>query len=345
MKKIIINAITLLLVICLISSAGFAAEKKLAQSGFQFLSVVSDAKASALAEAMTSLSIGSSALFFNPAGMASMNNFLDFTASHNQWIADIKHSTFSLAVNPAKGHYGVFGLSLQTVDYGDFYGTRVDKAVPKGYVDTKVFSLDATAVGFGYAKQLTDKFSVGAQIRWVNQDLGETLIPDYVAAIDSLGHTVVDTTTRATSTDMTPLAYDFGTQYKPGFHSLVFGMSVRNFSKELEYVEEGFQLPLVFSLGISMDVLDLMGNKLTNQSLYVTVDASHYRSHPEQIKIGLDYCLMNKLSLRCGYISNNDETGFSYGVGAAYAGLAFDYSYTPFGIFDNVQRMTVRFSL
>jgi TM2 domain-containing membrane protein YozV len=57
MKKIIIIAITLLLILCLISVVTFAAEKKLAQSGFQFLSVVSDAKASAMADAMTSLSI------------------------------------------------------------------------------------------------------------------------------------------------------------------------------------------------------------------------------------------------------------------------------------------------
>ena len=345
MKKISICAITVLLAMCLLNGAGFAAEKKLAQSGFQFLSVVSDARASAIAEAMTSLSGGSSSLFFNPAGMASMNSLIDFTASLNRWIADINHSAFSLALNPAKGRYGVFGLSLQTVDYGDFYGTRVDQTVPQGYVDTEVFSLDATAVGFGYAQQVTDKFSVGAQIRWVNQDLGKTLIPAYVTVIDTLGNTVVDTTSRATSTDMTPLAFDFGTQFKPGFHSLVFGMSVRNFSKEIKYVEEGFQLPLVFNLGISMDVLDLMKNKPTNQSLYVAIDASHYRSHPEQIKIGLDYCLMNKLSLRYGFISNNDESGSSYGVGIALFGLAFDYAYTPFGIFDNVQRMTVRFSL
>lgn len=344
MKKIIINTISLLVVMCLLSTSGFAAEKKLAQSGFQFLSVVSDAKASAMAEAMTSLSMGSSALFFNPAGMASMNNLIDFSASQNQWIADIKHSAFSAAINPANGQYGVFGISLQTVDYGDFYGTRLDKTVSRGYVDTEVFSLDAMGIGFGYARQLTDKFSVGAQIRWVNQDLGESIIPAYATVVDSLGNTITDTTTQAISTDMTPLAYDFGTQYKPGFHSLVFGMSIRNFSKELEYVEEGFQLPLVFNLGISMDILDFMENRPDNQSLYVAIDASHYRSHPEQIKIGLDYCFMNKLSLRGGYISNNDESSFSYGVGAAYAGFAFDYAYTPFGTFDNVQRMTARFS-
>ncbi len=342
MKKLIIKSIVPLL--ALTCASGFAADKKLAQSGFQFLSVVSDAKASALAEAMTSLPMGSEALFFNPAGMASMVHFVDISASYNQWIADINHSAFSLALNPFKGQYGVFGFSLQTVDYGDFYGTRVDQSAPLGYVDTDIFSLEASAVGFGYAKVLTDRFRVGAQIRWVNQDLGETLIPIGIeSVVDTLGN-VIDDNTKLTSSDMSPLAYDFGTQYNPGFHSLVFGMSVRNFSKELKYVEEGFQLPLVFNLGISMDVMDLFENKPANQSLLVAIDASHYRSHPEQIKIGLDYCIMNRLSIRGGYISNNDEGGFSCGVGANFAGLAFDYAYTPFGIFDNVQRMTVRFS-
>ncbi|HDQ45616.1 MAG TPA: hypothetical protein ENN17_09015, partial [bacterium] len=54
-----------LLLLCV--STGFAQNKKLAQTGFQFLSVVSDARGSAMAEALTSLETGSSALFFNPA--------------------------------------------------------------------------------------------------------------------------------------------------------------------------------------------------------------------------------------------------------------------------------------
>jgi len=139
--------------------------QKLAQSGFQFLSVVSDARAAAMAEAMTSLEIGSSALFFNPAGMADMTGILDASASINQWIADIKHNSASLAIRPADGQYGVIGLSLQYVDYGDFYGTRVNLNSPQGYDDTGIFTLNALAVGVGYAKQLTDRFSVGGQVR------------------------------------------------------------------------------------------------------------------------------------------------------------------------------------
>ena len=143
-----------------------------------------------MAEAMTSLQTGSSALFFNPAGMAEMPTLLDATASINQWIADIRHSTFTLALSPAQGNYGVIGFSLQSVDYGEFYGTQVNQATPLGYDDLGTFNLSALAVGLGYAKQLTDRFSVGGQVRWVQQDLGSSLVPligqlDEVSGLDT----------------------------------------------------------------------------------------------------------------------------------------------------------------
>ena len=75
MKRTILILVAGLLIGCLLTTNGFAQKKKkLAQSSFQFLSVISDARAAAMAEAMTSLQIGSSALFFNPAGMANMQN-------------------------------------------------------------------------------------------------------------------------------------------------------------------------------------------------------------------------------------------------------------------------------
>jgi hypothetical protein len=144
---------------------------------------------------------------------------------------------------------------------------------------------------------------------------------------------------------LNPLVFDFGTQFKTGYKSLTFGMSVRNFSQEIQYVYEQFQLPLVFTLGISMDLMDLIGKVPLNQSLYMCVDASHYRDHPEQLKIALEYKVMNMLALRAGYMSNSDETnGLSYGVGISQFGLAFDYSFTPHKVFNNIQRMTARFS-
>jgi hypothetical protein len=172
----------------------------------------------------------------------------------------------------------------------------------------------------------------------VRQDLGESMVP--------VINTGVDTTQESVSNKLTPLVFDFGTQFRTGIKSLVFGMSVRNFSAEMKYAEEGFQTPLVFNLGISMNLMDLIGDEIPlDQSLYMSIDASHYRDHPEQIKIGLEYKILKAFALRGGYQSVNDLGGLSFGLGISQFGFAFDYSYTPFGVFNNVQRMTARFSM
>ncbi len=336
-----------LLVACVLAFTASAQEhQKLAQTGFQFLSVVSDARAAAMGEAMTTLPMGASALFFNPAGMADMEGIVDIAGSTNKWIADIRHNSVALALKPNHGDYGVLGFSFQFVDYGDFYGTRVNGGSPLGYDDTGVFTLKPSfALGLGYAKQLTDQFSIGGQVRWVQQDLGESMtatnIQTYNPGTDS-SYRSADTT--MVNNKLHPFVFDFGTQFRTGFKSLVFGMSVRNFSGEVKYASEGFQAPLVFTLGISMDIMDLTGNFGVEQSLYLSVDASHHRDHPEQVKIGLEYGLMKLVFLRAGYASSaNDETDFSYGLGVSKFGFTFDYAYTPYGVFGSVQRMTVRY--
>jgi len=334
--KTTIRILLVVLLVCTLPITS-SAQQKLAQSGFQFLSVVSDARAAALGQATTSLRLGSSSLFFNPAGMADMETLVDVSGSTNKWIADITHTTLSAAVSPSSGTYGVFGFSVQYVNYGDFYGTVVNPASPQGYDDTGIFRLYALAVGFGYAKRLTEQFSIGGQVKYVHQDLGTSVIPVVSGT---------DTSSQNTSNKLSPLAFDFGTQFKTGIKSLVFGMSVRNFSKEVKYAQEGTQTPLAFTLGISMNVMDFVGTLPFKQSLLVSIDASHYIDHPEQVKLGLEYQILDVLSLRGGYASSTDETnGFSFGVGASKYGFTIDYAYTPYGIFNNVQRLTARFAM
>ena len=209
--------------------------------------------------------------------------------------------------------------------------------------------MNALAVGVGYAKSISDRFSVGGQVHWAHQDLGESVVPTvapHIPVLDSAGHATgafVDSAGTALN-KLNPLVFDFGTQFKTGIKSLTFGMSVRNFSREIQYVYEQFQLPLVFTLGISMDLMDVIGEVPLDQSLYMSIDASHYRDHPEQLKIGLEYNILKMFSLRGGYATNSDEGGMSFGVGVSHFGFAFDYAYAPFGVFNNVQRMTARFS-
>lgn len=321
------------------SSNVFAQRQKRAQTGFQFLSVTPDARAGALGEAMTTLGGSSSCLFFNPAGMAGIPGLLDVNFSQNRFIADITNYALSLALKPLDGKYGVIGFSLMSVDYGEFLGTlRWDN--PDGYTETGTFYPQALVFGFGYAKSLSDRFSVGGQIKIAHQYLGTSVIEEVDPKTDVVkGLRVVKNLANG-------LAYDFGTLFKTGIKSLAFGMSVRNFSEEIKFNhgEERFELPLEFTLGISMDLMDFV-DKWQWQSLVMAIDATHPRDHLEQVKIGVDYKLMNLLSLRGGYIYNNDEDDITFGIGLSQFGLAFDYAYTPFGVFDNVQRFTIRLSL
>ncbi|MDZ7263052.1 MAG: PorV/PorQ family protein [candidate division KSB1 bacterium] len=341
MKKAIFILGLAILTIGLVICNSYSANKKLAQTGLQFLSVATEARAAAMGEAFTTVEGRSLSLFHNPANLSLMNNFMDLSLNQNKWIADMTHYSASIAFNPTYGKYGTFGLSLISVDYGEFIGTRVDPTSDKGYIDTGEFKPSAFAIGLGYAKSLTDRFSVGGHIRYVNQKLGNSIIP--------IGETVAEGT-KEVSNDLSVFAIDFGTIYRTGFKSLVFGMTVRNFSQEVKFESEGFQLPLTFKMGISMNIFDVLMEKTNMHSLLISVDAIHPRDYSEQLNFGAEYTLMNMLALRFGYMLNRDEQDFAagFGVQTKFLGdrmIALDYAYTPFGVFDNVQRVSFRLSL
>ncbi len=307
-------------------------KEKIAQTGFQFLSVKSDARATAMGEAMTTVEGNSSSLFYNPATMAKTEGFFDITFSNNSWIADIKHTTISICIQPSAGNFGVFGLSLQSVNYGELQGT-INWANSEGYYDTEIFEPSALALGVGYAKRLNDKLSIGTHIRSTHQYLGKCVT--VIEKNDSL---------ELNNENAGSIAFDFGTYLETGFKSLAFGMSVKNFSNDIKYEKESFQLPLNFTIGISMDLMDIIKPNSRN-SLLMAIDATHPRSHDEQIKIGVDYSFLDILSLRGGYIIGNDENDISFGAGIRKFGIAVDYAVIPFGVFGNVSQFTVRFSL
>lgn len=309
-------------------AAGTAlAQEKRGQTGFEFLSVGTDARATAMGEAHTTLDGSSLGLFYNPAAMGTMTQRLDFRASRMEWIADINYISGSLALNFAGGRYGVFGVSFLSVDYGELLGTVVSNN-EQGFEETGAFSPSAFLVGLGYAKQLSDRFTVGGQAKLVYQSLGDPVVP-------------TSDTTRA-NIDLTQdvIAFDFGTIYKTGFKSFTFGMTVRNFSSELQYAQESFQLPLTFKIGFSIDMFDFWASRPESQSFLLAVDAVNPRSFPEYVTLGGEYTYLDMLSLRAGYVASQDEYSLTYGFGIRKFGIAIDYSYTPYDVFKDVNRFS-----
>lgn len=329
------------------SASSTGDNKKLAQTGMKFLNVGLSARQGGMADAFTAAEGNSVSMFYNVAGMARLESFADVSLGYVQWIADIKHLYGSVALRPFDGLYGVIGFTIQSVDYGIVEATILARNT-KGYLDIGTYKPSAYALGISYARALSDKFSIGGSVKFVYQDLGSGILSTtYTKNVINEDSTY--TPVREITSVLDVPAFDFGMLYKTGFKSLTLGVTIRNFSREVAYIQESFQLPLTFRIGLSMNVLDLMEMDPAAHSLFVLVDAEHPRDYPEQLKFGAEYLFSQSLALRVGYITPADEHGVSLGVGLQQslvgAFMAVDYAYTPFGIFPSVHRVSVRFAL
>ena len=309
-------------------------QSKLAQTGFQFLSVLPDARAASLAGAMTTVENYSGALWNNPAMLAETKQTFDLMIGMNTWIADINHNVLSFSFRPSKGEYGIFGMHFRYVDYGQVEGTLL-ASNEQGFINTGIIEPYAYSFGLGYARALTDKFTVGGQIRIAGQYLGP--VTESFSEDDEM--------IKQKQMKRSVFVYDFGTYYKTGWESIVFGMSVRNFSEEIKFSQENFQLPLTFTIGASANLMDFLPAFADIEYLLFTLDAVHPRSHPEYIKTGLEVRLLKMFALRAGYMSNIDEANLTFGFGVRKYGFNIDYAYIPYGVFDHVQRFSLRFNL
>lgn len=309
---------------------------KRAQTGFKFLRTSVSARAAALGDAMTAMEAGSIAMFYNPATMAHMTEFANAAVGITQFFAEINYNSASIAVAPAHGRYGVFGLSFMNVDYGDLEGTiRVDNE--RGYDDYGTFSPTALMVGVGYAKALTDRFALGSNVKYAMQNLGDALVQAGGGVSGEAWQGNKEST----------VAVDIGVIYNTGFESLKFAMSARNFSREVTYHEENFELPLLLTIGMSMDITDLMAADQSVHSLVLAVDAYRPRDFYEALNIGAEYGFMDVLYIRGGYVYPTDEQGISLGggvnAGLSGIGLSADYAYTNFGLLGDVHRISMQF--
>lgn len=344
MKQIGMIIAAVVVVSGLIVPAAFG-QAKLAQTGFNFLSVGTDARATAMGEAFTTIGGSSTSLFYNPAGLAGITSFIDLSLSQMKWIADIKYLSGTIAFTPFEGRYGVIGVSVMSISYGEFHFTQVD-ASEQGYRDMEAWpSPTAYVVGVGYGRALSDRFSVGGQVKYAHQSLGQSVVPVYTTVIDSAGRPQQNVTYDTREYAAGTLAFDFGTLYKTGLKSLAFGVAIRNFAQEIKYERENFQLPLLFKIGLSMNLLDLVPGIGEEHTLYASVDAVHPRSYDEYLNIGGEYIFSKTVALRVGYITKQPDYGLTAGLGVQKAGITVDYSIMPHRIFNNIQRLSLKFAM
>jgi hypothetical protein len=334
-KIIIILAITLFL-----SGFSFAQMKKVGQSGMTYLSISLSARESAMGSAGIAGIKGVQGVFYNPASIAA-DDGLSVAVNQVNWLADTRVIGLGAALSTTR--YGSIGIDLIYVDYGDIMGTRrVDKSVDeRGYTLTGNLNIQDYAIGLSYAYAVNDRFSFGGKVKMVHEDLGSVAIAVDVIDQDNEVYSMQDREWK-----LSHWGIDVGAHYKTGFKDLTMAVAFLNYSTDMHYWREAFQLPLVIKMGMAMNVLSMFGDD-ENIKLNMAIDALHPIDYEERLHVGAEFVYLNMVALRGGYQFNHDVEGFSAGFGLMFdfqgIGGSLDYAYTNAEYFENVNRFSLGF--
>lgn len=311
---------------------------KVGTTAGQFLKIGPGARALAMGGTYVGISDDIYAAYYNPAGVAINHGNGQAAFSHTQWIADI--------------NYDYAAASLNIESFGSLFISVTSMRVPEEKVRTFEFPegngqvWDASSVAFavGFAKSLTDRFSIGFNAKYIQESIW--------------------------SSSATGFALDVGTYYVTPFNGLIIGASISNFGTKMKldgrdiqinYDPDGnlatgpnnipakfemdqYDLPLTFRIGFSMDVIT---------SRYIRIkaafDATHPNDNTEYINSGIEFAYDELVFIRGGYKSlfmDNSEESFTLGAGINYElssqlFVKFNYAYGDFGRLKNIQYFDV----
>ena len=340
MKKYIILILGLLFVF--ITQTYGQGVTKVGTTAAGFLAIDVGPRGTGMGSAYVSLANDATAMYWNPAGIAGINDF-QATFCHTKWIADLSFNYTGVVV--PLGNFGNLGVNATFLIMDEIERTTI--ASPDG--TGEFFDAGSYAVGVSYARSLTNQFSIGFNVKYITERLYHS---------NAYG-----------------IALDVGALFDTHFHGLTLGMSISNYGTKMQLsgrdmqvqhdilplihgnnpninarlMTNRYDLPLMFRAGVSIDVLK--GSYDSN--LILSVDALHPSDDVEYINIGGEYILYDMFSLRAGYkelFAQDSGHGLSFGGGIHYNIMGattfyFDYSYIDFGVFNSIHMFSVSFGL
>lgn len=196
----------------------FATADGLAQgtgsAAMEFLNIGVSAKSSATGGAFSAIADGPVSSFYNPAGLASLENY-QVAGMHTEWYQDLRYEYLGFGM--PTGGFGGLGLSFSYLTYGSI----------KSYSETgtSLGNVEAydMALNLSYGYRITDKLLMGLGVKGITEKLDNVSVKGF--------------------------AGDFGLQYRA--YRYMFGLSVMNFGPDLKYEAASSPLPTTFNAGAS----------------------------------------------------------------------------------------------
>ena len=260
---------------------------------------------------------------------------------NSPWIAETNFNYLAIAFNYPG--IGTLGFSLTSLTVPEDIVRTVEE--PEGTGER--FEAGDLAVTLTYSRRLTDKFSLGGNLKFIQQKIWHS---------------------RAQA-----IAADLGALFVTPFRDIRIGASLSNFGNSLKmdgrdmiisvdpdkqnegnvefvnamYETDKFPIPLIFRVGLAGEIINTDKNRLS-----LAIDALHPNDNSEWMNIGLEYSFAETFFVRGGmttlFRKDTEEgltfgTGINYKIGRSATQLKLDYSYAAFGRLKNVQRFSLGF--
>ena len=271
----------------------------------------------AMGEANVATSYGLEALFWNPAGVAKMDNSSQVMFSHMSYIADIGVEYGAVAANFED--FGAVAFSIKSLSIGDIPVTTTQN--PDGTGAT--FSPTMLVAGVSYSRQLTDRIGVGLTGNFISETMADVSASGFAFDIGVIYDNLAD----LSGLSIGVVLKNIGTQMTYSGTGLLQLADVQTLNRPPQYYTVDaapFELPSNFQLAMGYKpVLDEM-NTLQFSGIYQNNNFSG-----DEGKLGAEYGYNNTFFVRAGYQfalqeSDNYIYGFTAGAGINYDIQGFD---------------------
>lgn len=286
--------------------------EKVATVGAQFLKLPVGARGVAMGGAFTAVADDATSVWWNVGALARLEGDL-IAIHHTPWFADISFSqvTYVTHIRAVPGTVAVHARSL--------YMPEEDvRSVLRPEGEGTTFDAGDLSLGVSYARSLTDKFSTGIGMNYIQSTLAT-----YSASA---------------------VTFDFGTLYDTGYRNVTIGMQIQNIGSQMTFIEEPVKVPTLFRVGMASRLIDRRMHRLI-----LAGEFSHPPDNSERANVGTEYSFQSLLFLRAGWYYRFDLERFSAGGGVRIpGGLAresrVDYAYTEMdGGLPGVHRISAEF--
>jgi opacity protein-like surface antigen len=338
MKKYLL--ILTAVVLCTAVYAGDESRK--GTTGADQLLVPVGARGIATGGALLSSLTGLESIYYNPAGL-DQTRMTEVMFNFMSYLADINVSYF--AVSTSFGDFGSAAISFKTFDFGNIPVTTND--LPDGTGET--YSPSYITMGLSYSKVLTDRISVGTNLKLISETIENTTATGFALDVGvqyKFSEVVsIAAVVKNIGTNMTYSGQDLRTR------TTVPGSSLGSEDAVYEVVAESFQIPSYFELSASYNILLNEQNNLLIGSTFTANNALE-----DMMNFGAEYNFLNTFFIRGGYnllTENSDQNtyGFTAGAGVDYKisddlNVVFDYAFREVKEFPTANHIfTVKLSI